>query len=766
MSLFTKDKTVRMATTNLYAFQSDEENNSKRILNATNAAHADGIKKIIFPELCICGYSVQDGFFYEDRYEMSCFWFAYILKEAPRDIIYTVGMPFRHNGVLYNCTFDCLNGQIIIIRPKIDLAMDGIYREGRWFTRWNVANKLQDAVLPPLLRDQTKQSVVPIGHAIIKYKCGTTTGSEFCEELFTRKKPHYQLAEQHCDIICNSSGSHYEADKLKVRVGLLQNATEIHDIVYLYSNLSGFDGVDIVFDGGAMIWQNGKCLGQGTQFDYKDFEIVVANININPKRQSAASNSVQAAEDLIPLHYVDFSLCVESDDITQPKDVFYHSHDEEIGLGPALWLWGYLKVSGANGYFLPLSGGADSAATASIVKIMCDKVTECIQGGDASMLTDVRRIVDDQTFTPGSGCEIANRIFHTCYMGSCNSSDETRFRASKLASEIGAHHYQVLIDMIVGAFLFVFQSYIAVEKMRGKGPMFFNKEKPDDSSMTEDLALQNLQARIRMALGYFIAQLALSWRGRKRGFLLMLGSSNVEETHRGYMTKYDCSSADLNPIGGISKLDLAKFLRLAAEKYNMPILIRIVDAIPTAELRPHNLEIVQFGTTRDFVPIHLATLAEPLSVLQLGDLKSEGEQQVGATPSQQDEVDMGVSYPHIRLFAFNLMVNRYGPISMFREALRTGALNPPGRVLTPREVSVKVKHYFFYRALNMHKMWTLTPSPHVTRLSQDTKRWCQWPIVWNLMKMPEFDIIDAIVASLESEAASKSILAGGGGSSN
>jgi NAD+ synthase (glutamine-hydrolysing) len=60
-------------------------------------------------------------------------------------------------------------------------------------------------------------------------------------------------------------------------------------------------------------------------------------------------------------------------------------------------------------------------------------------------------------------------------------------------------------------------------------------------------------------------QLVLWVRGRPGG-LLVLGSGNVDEALRGYMTKYDCSSADINPIGGFSKVDLKNFLRLAAEK--------------------------------------------------------------------------------------------------------------------------------------------------------------------------------------------------------
>lgn len=70
----------------------------------------------------------------------------------------------------------------------------------------------------------------------------------------------------------------------------------------------------------------------------------------------------------------------------------------------------------------------------------------------------------------------------------------------------------------------------------------------DGGSQAENLALQNIQARLRMVLAFFLAQLMPWVRGRS-GFLLVLGTANVDECLRGYLTKYDCSSADLNPIG-------------------------------------------------------------------------------------------------------------------------------------------------------------------------------------------------------------------------
>lgn len=52
------------------------------------------------------------------------------------------------------------------------------------------------------------------------------------------------------------------------------------------------------------------------------------------------------------------------------------------------------------------------------------------------------------------------------------------------------------------------------------------------------------------------------------------------------MTKYDCSSADINPIGGISKTDLRMFMNYAKDEFGIPIIGEIITAPPTAELEP------------------------------------------------------------------------------------------------------------------------------------------------------------------------------------
>ena len=85
------------------------------------------------------------------------------------------------------------------------------------------------------------------------------------------------------------------------------------------------------------------------------------------------------------------------------------------------------------------------------------------------------------------------------------------------------------------------------------------KFKKEGGTWRTDLALQNIQARTRMVLSYFLATLELE-KENLEGFLLVLGSSNLDESLRGYYTKYDCSSADINPIGSFSKLRLKEIL--------------------------------------------------------------------------------------------------------------------------------------------------------------------------------------------------------------
>lgn len=128
---------VTLAACSLNQWALDFEGNLKRILQSINIARAHGATYRLGPELEIPGYGCNDHFLESDTLLHSFQVLALLLKSpVTKDIICDVGMPVMHRNVRYNCRVIFLNGKILLIRPKMTLACDANYREGRWFTRW------------------------------------------------------------------------------------------------------------------------------------------------------------------------------------------------------------------------------------------------------------------------------------------------------------------------------------------------------------------------------------------------------------------------------------------------------------------------------------------------------------------------------------------------------------------------------------------------------------------------------------------------------
>ncbi|KAI9509770.1 NAD+ synthase [Russula earlei] len=621
--------------------------------------------------------------------------------------------PVTHKNVIYNCRVIVHNRKILLIRPKMWLANDGNYRELRYFTPWTKGRQWEDHYLPRIVQAVTGQVKVPFGDCVVS-TVDTCIGVELCEELFTPASPHILMGLDGVEIFTNSSGSHHELRKLNTRVELIKEGhpqarsrpllTQLGG-VYLYANQQGCDGDRLYYDGCAMIALNGRIIAQGSQFSLTDVEVVSATIDIEDVRahRAKSSRSMQAAG-AERYHRIEAPIALSSgkfDAIEElnrpavpPNEVRYHAPEEEIALGPACWLWDYLRRSRTQGYFLPLSGGIDSCATAVIVYSMCRLAVDAARQGNKQVIADARRIAgeaEDSDYVPTDARELCGRIMHTCYMGTENSSAETRARAKGLAEAIGSYHTDLNMDTVVTALRTLFQVVTGVRpRFRAHG-----------GSEAENLALQNIQARLRMVIAYFFAQM-LPWVRGRIGGLLVLGSANVDESLRGYLTKYDCSSADVNPIGGISKTDLKRFIAWAEESFQLPILSRFLAAVPTAELEPFT-----------------------------------------ETYAQADEADMGMTYDELSEFGRLRKVEKCGPYSTF-----TKLVHAWGSRLSPREIAEKVKLFYFEHARNRHKMTTLTPSYHAEGYSPDDNRFDLRPFLYPSRFPWQFRKIDEVAAVL------------------
>jgi NAD+ synthase (glutamine-hydrolysing) len=669
---------ITLATCSLNQWALDFEGNRDRILESIKIAKSKDAKLRVGPELEIPGYGCLDHFLENDVYLHSWEMYATILKDkSTYGILLDIGMPVLHKNKRYNCRMLSYNGEILLIRPKLFLANDGNYREMRYFTPWLKSQYFEEFRLPKLINQITGQKFVKFGDVVIN-TLDTVIGCETCEEMFTPQAPHISMSLDGVEIITNSSGSHHELRKLDTRILLIMEATKKCGGIYLYSNQKGCDGDRLYYDGCSMIVCNGEVLAQGKQFSLDDVEVLTATIDLEEVRsyRSVASHGLQSR--LSPTYervMIDAELSPDSINfnpiyqLTEKKEVKFHSPEEEIALGPACWLWDYIRRCKGSGFFLPLSGGIDSCATAVIVHSMCKLVIEACENGNKQVISDVKMIIKDDNIEnfPKTPQELANKIFHTCFMGTTNSSSETRKRSLELSKVIGSYHVDLNMDMIVNSVVSLF------EVTTGKKPIY----KVFGGSNIENLALQNIQARLRMVLAYLFAQLLPWCRGKSNvSGLLVLGSANVDEQLRGYLTKYDCSSADINPIGGISKRDLIRFIKWGVKNFNLPILEEFINATPTAELEPISEAYVQ-----------------------------------------SDEADMGFTYEELSIMGRLRKIEKFGPYSMFIKLLHDWK-----DIKTPEQIAEKVNNFFWYYSINRHKQTVSTPSYHAEAYSPDDHR--------------------------------------------
>lgn len=673
-----------LATSQLNQWSLDYDGNRDRILEAVRQAKDAGASIILTPELCIPGYGLLDHWLENDVYANSWDIVAEILAhEECQDIIIDLGLPIQHRGCSYNARVIALNGQVLAIRPKLDLCNDGNFREMRYFSPWP-RGRVDDYTLPPVIqRLPSKQRRCRIGEVAFEALDGSFA-SETCEELWTPNSPHSLYSLAGIEIILNSSGSHHELRKLDTRINLITEATAKTGGVYMYSNQRGCDGDRLYYDGCALILNSGKVLAQGSQFSLRDVEVLTALVDLDEiwAWRTSRSRGMQANQpDVQRLEriQVDYLLCKASDmldprtRLAEAIEPRYHLPEEEIALGPACWMWDYLRRSKAAGYIVPLSGGIDSCATATIVYSMCRLVVAEIKAGNQIVINDAKRLSgqDPQDLSAEQFC---HKIFTTCFMGmKQQSSKETRGRAKELAEAIGSYHIDTNIDKMVEAL------HTVVTGILDYQPKF----KVHGGSNSENLALQNFQSRSRMVLTYALGQLIPSARGGSGG-LLILGSANVDECLRGYLTKYDCSSADINPIGGISKTDLKRFIKWAEDNFHLPILGEFLDAVPTAELEP-----------------------------------------ITETYVQSDEEDMGFTYDELSVLGRLRKTFKLGMVGMFERLV----VDWSGH-MEPRKVYEKVRSFMYYYAINRHKMTTMTPGLYLESYTPDDNRYDLRPFLY------------------------------------
>ena len=367
----------------------------------------------------------------------------------------------------------------------------------------------------------------PLGD--IFFDCGSIRiGFEICEDAWVANRPGSELALRGADIMVNPSASHFAFGKYEVRHRFVLEGSRAFGVSYIYSNLLGNESGRAIYDGGALIASAGHIRAEGPRFSFLDYHVTTAQIDVHETRmkQSWSGSFRPNLDDLpgcvvVPFEYP--NLVPEAEMTVLPAwERGQFLKEEEFARGVSLALYDYMRKSRSQGFVVSLSGGADSAAVSCLVALMVDwGVRELGHDGFCAKVPYFARMKAAQTTK-----EMVGMLLTCVYQSTENSSATTRNAARAVAEAIGAQFLEFDIDALVKSYTRMVAGALRRELTWG----------------SDDLALQNIQARVRSPSVWMIANLNNA---------LLLATSNRSEAAVGYTTMDGDTSGGLSPIAGI-----------------------------------------------------------------------------------------------------------------------------------------------------------------------------------------------------------------------
>ena len=357
----------------------DPQANGQQLSALINQAAAQSVRAVVFPELCLTGYTCGDLFtkpLLLDRAEEAL---ADLLRQsAKKDIVFMVGLPVRAGSVLLNAAVVCYKGKILGLVPKTYLPNYAEFYEQRWFTSAD-----QWSGTEVTLCGQT----VPAGTDLLFKTAGYTFGVEICEDVWSVIPPSSQAALQGAEIIFNLSASNALTGKhAYVRQLITQQSARLLG-GYVYASCGfGESTTDVVFGSNALICENGSLLAASKRFCL-DSQFISTELDVERlrnERQKNTSFRVQSAsETAVPYETISIhqpELAVKN--LTRavsptpfvPSGAALHDNCEEIFNIQTTALATRLTHAGISTVTVGISGGLDSTLALLVCAKTFDKL--------------------------------------------------------------------------------------------------------------------------------------------------------------------------------------------------------------------------------------------------------------------------------------------------------------------------------------------------------------------------------------------------------
>lgn len=326
------------------------------------AARAD---VVVFPELCLTGYTCADLFHQDVLLTAAEAGLARFAEEsADFDPLFFVGVPVRAGARLLNCAAAVQKGEILGLVPKTYLPNYGEFYERRWFESGQTLKEMTSRLAG---RD------IPIGRDLLFVNDAAAIGVELCEDLWAPIPPSTALALAGAEVLVNLSASNDLVGKSHYRRGLVKQQSATTMSAYVYCSAGGGESTtDVVYGGHRLIAENGQSLVDDRSFSFAP-EMSVADVDIHFLRHERLHNrTFFAAESAAPLatRAIRYQVRGETGDdiLRSPHPLpFVPSHEtdrhsvcDEIFAIQSLGLATRLRHTGLKNVVIGLSGGLDS----------------------------------------------------------------------------------------------------------------------------------------------------------------------------------------------------------------------------------------------------------------------------------------------------------------------------------------------------------------------------------------------------------------------
>ncbi len=346
----------------------DTAYNAEIICDCIAEASKNGAKIIVFPELCITGYTCGDLFLQEK-----------LLREAKNallkiarftefmDCLVFVGLPYAHNGRLYNVAAALSAGKILGLVPKTNIPTYNEFYEGRYF-----AKGMEDTVQVQFTED-------------ISFSMGTKllffckeipelkVGVEICEDLWVPQPPSIRHVLNGATVIANLSASDEITGKNAYRRNLVSGQSARLLCGYIYaSEGEGESTTDLVFSGHNLIAEDGHILAEAARFTNQIIysELDVLRLDAERRRTSTFESRYDGYTEVpFSLELTDTVLTrkVEKMPFVPMEEATRRKRCEEIIQLQAMGLKKRLEHTHCKTAVIGISGGLDSTLALLVV---------------------------------------------------------------------------------------------------------------------------------------------------------------------------------------------------------------------------------------------------------------------------------------------------------------------------------------------------------------------------------------------------------------